>query len=179
MQAAKASAQIAMDFDKAAAKDRRKYDAIYDECARWDKEIRRLLGEYSAFRFRTPQMQAEWDQMARVLVAQERTSFVPTRYPSIADPGDIVPLSQTLMHYTCNLFEVSLEHDPHAFQSIIRFEAVNRSGKVAYAMSDNMLHQHDFGERDVHWLAYRIAHEMLSGKAGDHLRGVSHGKVAY
>lgn len=138
-----------------AARSERALSTLRSEVADWDEEIRRLLGSYSAFQKDVPTFAT--DHPIREMPAMERLQ-------PYADYGADIPFSMAMsQHIRMQRYITTIESDPIRWSKLIRFvEADRRGAHVAYSMSDEMVMQAKFGPREMHYLAERIAYELIN-----------------
>ena len=122
------------------------------EMRQWDDEVRRLCGEYSALRRKTPTM--ETNHPIREMPILGRVGRV---YAEAA----IAEASPMATRERMRRFVFSMDRDDMRLQQLIRFkETDGRGNVVAYSVSETAL-KHGFGPRDVDYLAREIAHNMV------------------
>lgn len=141
-------------------RQRERADRLEREMRDWDAEVRRLLGPLTAYQRTTPQVAVD-EHHPHHRVA------LPMRARDLRADTPIVP-EGVFEHHAETIRMFRLRYDRHEMRMTrdIRFEAVDRKGVVAYSLSETMLNGPGFGERDVYWLAERIAKQMLTGEHG-------------
>lgn len=143
----------ALEADKG-ADARRKYGDLQSAVTEWDDEIRRLLGTYSALRFKTQEMETS-HPIREMAVMQE------VRPWSMDDGSLISPSAAEFRERMCR-WVLKIEEDPMQYRRLFRFTETNGTGMVvAYSLSMDQFMLHGFGPRDELHLAREIARRMV------------------
>lgn len=136
---------------------------LEQEMLDWDEEIRRLLGDYSAFRRQTPE-----------LATQHSIREMPARLPTASflwGPGESMTMTMTepvtepaSSRISIARFVASIDHHDLRMETTVRFREVNLGkGESAYCISDSMLAWcGGMGKREVQWLAHEIAKKLVA-----------------
>lgn len=125
---------------------------LQNEVQEWDEEIRRLLGEYSALRRRTPEMQS--GHPIREMPIRERIAY--QRYSEYEGAMSMPSASRERMRR----FVLTIERgDRYRMERFIRFMETDGLGGVAYCISETAL-AHGFGRREIAYLAIDIAKSL-------------------
>lgn len=120
--------------------------ALKSEVEEWDEEIRRLLGEYSAFRRDTPEFRSNHPIREMPIIEPAPSAWEPDAVLTIP-----VPTRERMRR-----FIFTINKDDMRMQRLIRFMETDGMGGVAYSISETALMQ-GFGKREIAYMAHKIA----------------------
>lgn len=124
---------------------------LRDDFQRWDDEIVRLLGAYSAFRRKTPVV--EVTHPIRELPVYERASRI-----SVSPFADVTRGDVAYMRERMHAFLMELRKDEFSRSVMFRLiERDRRTGDVAYVISDTLLAASGLGPLEIRHIAESIA----------------------
>lgn len=142
-----------------AVKQKRRADQLEEELANWNDEIIHLLGNHTAFQRTIPMLKVrDLDDFRRMAAPPDMRAAM--RVALMAD-GPLMPESMTVEVLLMHKLFLTIEHDIGMLRNFVRLRIEDTRHNACYALSDDLLRSRGMSERDVEWMAVKIAREMV------------------